>query len=74
MGFDKAEVSKFVKFDGQSIWPGYTYQSGAWTIDFDIPKNVTVPSTHIVYLWENDKAISNSISINVTSLHPIKKK
>lgn len=73
LGFDKAEVSKYIKFDGQSIWPGYTYQSGAWTIIFDIPNNVAVPSTHPVYLWESDKAISNTISINVTGPLIIKK-
>jgi hypothetical protein len=66
LGFDKAEVSIYVKFDGQSIWPGYIFQSGAWTVEFDIPKDVAVPSTHQVYLWDNGKSISNTITINVT--------
>jgi len=66
LGFDKAEVSIYAKFDGQSIWPGYTYSYPNWTVDFDIPKDVAVPSTHQVYLWDNGKAISNTITINVT--------
>jgi hypothetical protein len=74
LGFDKAEVSIYAKFDGQSIWPGYTFSYSKWTVDFDIPKDVAVPSTHQVYLWENGKTISNTITINVTGKPPIIKR
>jgi hypothetical protein len=66
LGFDKAEVYKSIKFDGQTLPTGFTFSYSAWTIEFDIPKNVAVPSTHSVCLWESDKAISNTITINVT--------
>jgi len=73
LGFDKAEVYKVIKFDGQTLPAGFPFSYPNWTIDFDIPKDVAVPSTHSVYLWENDKAISNTISINVTGPLIIKK-
>jgi hypothetical protein len=73
LGFDKAEVYKSIKFDNQILPAGFSFSSPEWTIEFDIPKGVAVPSTHSVYLWEGDKAISNTITINVTGPLIIKK-
>ena len=74
LGFDKAEVSKFIKFDNQILPAGFSFSSPEWTIEFDIPKDVAVPSTHTVYLWEGNKAISNSMTISVTGKPVIIKK
>jgi hypothetical protein len=74
LGFDKMEIYKFIKFDNQTLSCGQSLSAGEWTVIFYIPKDVAVPSTHSVYLWESDKAISNTISINVTGPPQIIKK
>jgi len=73
LGFDRVEVSIYIKFDDHSIWAGFTFLSPNWTVDFDIPKDVKVPSVHNVYLTKAGKTISNTITINVTGLPPIRR-